>query len=620
MRRIKPGSQERTRGNTEWDEHFAAIVGNRRPDEAATKSGRFSLEGFEAAATDTPAGGAAAGGAPADPLDEAQPRAPSPPAVEPRVTADPLHPAADEPRAAPRRMRLEALPLRLPAAAGGVALMVVVVGAVGIAATLLALSPSDDPAAPPMVAEVPMRPPIVRETAQARLPTLAEVLAASPEQAPRPLPPERPAVPAVPRPVIEPAPPPASGPGISGPGISGPVAWIAEAPVPDAPVADTAFPDTPAPGSARPEAVPGAQSLPAAAARPAEPPISLPAEPRPDAVTAADVAEARPPGEPPTVVAAADLPPRPDPSPRVITVQRALLRDGIDPGPVDGLFGPRTREAVRVYQARVGMEPTGAIDAALLRRLASAEPPPAGSADAAGSEPASTEPPRAEPLRAEPLRAEPLRAEPMIEIPRHPAPAARQQAMARPDSGPAASPPSPDRDPDPDGYGLVEALGDLFGLPQRAPVLASRRGPDGPGGGSGSAGDAAGGGSSGGSGAGSDGGASGGGPGADAGGSDAGNDAGGTSDSGGSGSSGSGSSGSGGSGSGGSGSGGSGSGDAGAGAGSGAGSGGSAGGTGGDGDAADSGDDSGSGGIGGAVGGAVGGGGGNGGGDGGGRR
>jgi peptidoglycan hydrolase-like protein with peptidoglycan-binding domain len=43
-------------------------------------------------------------------------------------------------------------------------------------------------------------------------------------------------------------------------------------------------------------------------------------------------------------------------------VQQALQKRGIDPGPIDGIFGPLTKEAVRTFQGRYGMKPTGDVD------------------------------------------------------------------------------------------------------------------------------------------------------------------------------------------------------------------------------------------------------------------
>jgi peptidoglycan hydrolase-like protein with peptidoglycan-binding domain len=53
----------------------------------------------------------------------------------------------------------------------------------------------------------------------------------------------------------------------------------------------------------------------------------------------------------------------------VRTVQTTLRTKGFDPGPIDGVVGPRTREAMKAYQSRYGMKPTGGIDNQLLFAL-----------------------------------------------------------------------------------------------------------------------------------------------------------------------------------------------------------------------------------------------------------
>jgi len=43
-------------------------------------------------------------------------------------------------------------------------------------------------------------------------------------------------------------------------------------------------------------------------------------------------------------------------------VQTALQKRGIDPGPIDGILGPLTKEAIRTFQSRYGMKATGEVD------------------------------------------------------------------------------------------------------------------------------------------------------------------------------------------------------------------------------------------------------------------
>ncbi|NKN32767.1 hypothetical protein HF203_05985 [Marichromatium bheemlicum] len=50
-------------------------------------------------------------------------------------------------------------------------------------------------------------------------------------------------------------------------------------------------------------------------------------------------------------------------------VQRWLVAHGFDPGPIDGLIGPRTRAAIRAFERAQGQPARGAIDFVLLERL-----------------------------------------------------------------------------------------------------------------------------------------------------------------------------------------------------------------------------------------------------------
>jgi peptidoglycan hydrolase-like protein with peptidoglycan-binding domain len=50
-------------------------------------------------------------------------------------------------------------------------------------------------------------------------------------------------------------------------------------------------------------------------------------------------------------------------------VQQALTAKGYRPGPVDGVLGPRTREAIRRYQRDYGLPVTGQVSLALLNHL-----------------------------------------------------------------------------------------------------------------------------------------------------------------------------------------------------------------------------------------------------------
>jgi peptidoglycan hydrolase-like protein with peptidoglycan-binding domain len=50
-------------------------------------------------------------------------------------------------------------------------------------------------------------------------------------------------------------------------------------------------------------------------------------------------------------------------------VQSALANNGYDPGPVDGVMGPGTRDAIAAFQSDHGLTPTGRIDQPLLDNL-----------------------------------------------------------------------------------------------------------------------------------------------------------------------------------------------------------------------------------------------------------
>jgi peptidoglycan hydrolase-like protein with peptidoglycan-binding domain len=47
-------------------------------------------------------------------------------------------------------------------------------------------------------------------------------------------------------------------------------------------------------------------------------------------------------------------------------IQARLIEHGFDPGPADGVDGPQTREAIRAFQVKMGIEATGEVDRGLL--------------------------------------------------------------------------------------------------------------------------------------------------------------------------------------------------------------------------------------------------------------
>jgi peptidoglycan hydrolase-like protein with peptidoglycan-binding domain len=56
---------------------------------------------------------------------------------------------------------------------------------------------------------------------------------------------------------------------------------------------------------------------------------------------------------------------------QVRAAQEALKEKGFDPGPVDGVMGPKTRAAVREFQRKEGIAETGRLDLTTSSRLGS---------------------------------------------------------------------------------------------------------------------------------------------------------------------------------------------------------------------------------------------------------
>jgi len=69
----------------------------------------------------------------------------------------------------------------------------------------------------------------------------------------------------------------------------------------------------------------------------------------------------------------------------VTALQKALMTKGINPGPIDGIFGPKTDDAVRRFQERAGLEVDGIVGpktmAALEGKAEKVVPEPAPAAD-----------------------------------------------------------------------------------------------------------------------------------------------------------------------------------------------------------------------------------------------
>lgn len=53
----------------------------------------------------------------------------------------------------------------------------------------------------------------------------------------------------------------------------------------------------------------------------------------------------------------------------VKATQQALQQKGYNPGPIDGMMGPRTREALKSFQTASGLETTGTLNAATAEKL-----------------------------------------------------------------------------------------------------------------------------------------------------------------------------------------------------------------------------------------------------------
>jgi peptidoglycan hydrolase-like protein with peptidoglycan-binding domain len=56
-------------------------------------------------------------------------------------------------------------------------------------------------------------------------------------------------------------------------------------------------------------------------------------------------------------------------SEQVRNAQQALQSKGMDPGPVDGVVGPRTQAALRAYQKDQNLPQTGQLDVQTLGKL-----------------------------------------------------------------------------------------------------------------------------------------------------------------------------------------------------------------------------------------------------------
>ena len=162
-----------------------------------------------------------------------------------------------------------------------------------------------------------------------------------------------------------------------------PVEVATAAPAPDPPAAPSpppalsspspaaSVPDTPAAEPAAAQAAPAADNQPAPAPPQA---VAPPPLPRPASLASTWSAMAtRTEPTPATASQQAPAPPAPNPAPlrrdEVREVQARLLSFGFNPGPVDGVLGVMTEEAVMHYQRHRGQTQTGTIDRQLLEQL-----------------------------------------------------------------------------------------------------------------------------------------------------------------------------------------------------------------------------------------------------------
>jgi hypothetical protein len=65
----------------------------------------------------------------------------------------------------------------------------------------------------------------------------------------------------------------------------------------------------------------------------------------------------------------------------VKAAQQALQEKGHNPGPIDGMMGPRTREALQSFQSASGLETTGTLNQATAEKLGVDLGPSKGSKD-----------------------------------------------------------------------------------------------------------------------------------------------------------------------------------------------------------------------------------------------
>lgn len=88
-------------------------------------------------------------------------------------------------------------------------------------------------------------------------------------------------------------------------------------------------------------------------------------------------------------------------------VQEALKAKGNDPGPIDGIMGPKTRAAIKAFQEANGMKGTGQVDAQTAEKMGVQK-----GGTAMGKETKAMEKKGAEPMSKPPMSKGPMK-EPM---------------------------------------------------------------------------------------------------------------------------------------------------------------------------------------------------------------
>ena len=145
---------------------------------------------------------------------------------------------------------------------------------------------------------------------------------------------------------------------------------------------DAPHPTTPHVAAAIPAPTPVLAAIAVAPEGTPPPPVSRPAKTEAAAVDMAAAIPAPPQPAPPVTLPASASTAAPEPEialgrSEIAEIQKRLASLGLNPGPIDGVIGPRTTASAQKYQAKVGRAVTGKVDRgllALLRRDPDASP------------------------------------------------------------------------------------------------------------------------------------------------------------------------------------------------------------------------------------------------------